>query len=163
MPTNDDTTTSDRPEESAVGAAAAAGASDAVARAVATAKTSQLNPAQVVHRLHTAAHEYTIEALTGDDEDRAYTGAVADELRSAAASVSADDHTAGVWDGDTFRHQRHRHPDAAAPACIGHRCTSEHGSVHSRTSVSCRIPHPTTRLADITEPTEGTHHGDHHR
>lgn len=103
MPTNDDTTTSDRPDESAVGAAAAAGASDAVARAVAAAKTGQLNPAQVVHRLHTAAHEYTIEAFTGDDEDRAYTRAVADELRSAAASVSADDHTAGVWDGDTFR------------------------------------------------------------
>ncbi len=103
MPTNDDTTTSDRPDEGAVGAAAAAGASDAVARAVAAAKTGQLNPAQVVHRLHTAAHEYTIEAFTGDDEDRAYTRALADELRSAAASVSANDHTAGVWDGDTFR------------------------------------------------------------
>ena len=71
--------------------------------AVATAKTDQLNPAQVVHRLHTAAHEYTIEALAGDDEDRAYTLALADELRSAAASLSANDHTAGVWDGDTFR------------------------------------------------------------
>jgi len=103
MPTNDDTTTSDRPDESAVGAAAAAGASDAVARAVAAAKTGQLNPAQVVHRLHTAAHEYTIEALTGDDESRAYTRALADELRSAAASVSANDTTAGVWEGDTFR------------------------------------------------------------
>ena len=103
MPTNDDTTTSDRPDEGAVGAAAAAGAGDAVAHAVTAAKTGQLNPAQVVHRLHTAAHEYTIEALTGDEEDRAYTHAVADELRSAAASVSADDHTAGVWDGDTFR------------------------------------------------------------
>lgn len=104
MPTNDDTTTSDRPDEGAVGAAAtAAGASDAVARAVAAAKTGQLNPAQVVHRLHTAAHEYTIEAFTGDDEDRAYTRALADELRSAAASVSANDTTAGVWEGDTFR------------------------------------------------------------
>lgn len=74
----------------------------AVAETLTTLKEDGLNPARVVHALHTTAAEYTAEAGHSSEGDAEFTLALAAELRRSAASMCLHDLTIGVWIGDRF-------------------------------------------------------------
>ncbi len=79
-----------------------AAAHTAAADTLTTLKEDGLNPARVVHALHTTAAEYTAEAAHGGEDDAEFTLALAAELRRVAASMCRHDPTIGVWTGDRF-------------------------------------------------------------